>query len=99
MHAPHTTLSPERERIARKRVKARLGWYTHATVYACVITGLAIVGAWQGRYWPIAPALGWGLGLLMHGLAVFLWGAGTRLQDGMLQRERARLAQRYRPGL
>ena len=98
MNTPSALLPPELERIARKRVKARLGWYTHALVYACVIGGLALIGAWQGRYWPIAPALGWGLGLLMHGLAVFVWGAGSRFQDGMLQRERERLAQQQRAG-
>jgi hypothetical protein len=93
MTTPSAVLPPELERIARKRVKARMGWYTHALIYACVIGGLALVGAWQGRYWPIAPALGWGLGLLMHGLSVFVWGTGSRLQDVMLQRERERLAQ------
>lgn len=98
MNTPSAHLPPELERIARKRVKARLGWYTHALVYACVIGGLALIGAWQGRYWPIAPALGWGLGLLMHGLAVFVWGASSRFQDGMLQRERERLAQQQRAG-
>lgn len=99
MNTPSAVLPPELERIARKRVKARMGWYTHALIYACVIGGLALVGAWQGRYWPIAPALGWGLGLLMHGLSVFVWGTGSRLQDGMLQRERERLAQQQRPGV
>ena len=97
MNTPSAVLPPELERIARKRVKARMGWYTHALIYACVIGGLAFVGAWQGRYWPIAPALGWGVGLLMHGLSVFVWGAGSRFQDGMLQRERERLAQQQRP--
>lgn len=99
MNTPSAVLPPELERIARKRVKARMGWYTHALIYACVIGGLALVGAWQGRYWPIAPALGWGLGLLMHGLSVFVWGTGSRLQDVMLQRERERLAQQQRPGV
>ncbi|WP_291010504.1 2TM domain-containing protein [Hydrogenophaga sp.] len=98
MNTPSTVLPPELERIARKRVKARMGWYTHALIYACVIGGLALVGAWQGRYWPIAPALGWGVGLLMHGLSVFVWRAGSGFQDGMLQRERERLAQQQRPG-
>jgi len=59
-----------------------------------VITGLALLGWSQGRLWPIAPALGWSLGLAMHGLAVFVWGRGSRLQEGMVQRERERLQQR-----
>ncbi|MNY71305.1 hypothetical protein D3C86_2096190 [compost metagenome] len=27
---------------------------------------------WQGRHWAIYPALGWGLGLLLHGAVVWL---------------------------
>ncbi len=90
-------LDHDLNRLAEKRVKARLGWYTHATLYAIVITGLALLGWWQGRVWPIAPALGWGLGLTMHGLSVFVWGKGSRLRANLVQRERDRLQQRQ-PG-
>jgi hypothetical protein len=85
------TLSPELERLARQRAKARLGWYGHATVYATVITGLALMGWWQGRLWPIAPALGWGLGLAIHGARVFFADLGAGLGERLLQRERQRL--------
>jgi hypothetical protein len=91
--------APELERLARRRVKARLGWYTHATVYLLVIGGLALLGLWQGRLWPVAPALGWGLGLLMHGLAVFVWGQGSDLQERMVRRERERLMRQPPPNL
>ena len=87
----------ELERLARRRVKARLGWYTHATVYLLVIGGLALLVVWQGRLWPVAPALGWGLGLLMHGLAVFVWGQGSDLQERMVRRERERLMRQPPP--
>jgi hypothetical protein len=30
----------------------------------------------------------------MHGLSVFVWGSGSRLQAGMVRRERERLQQR-----
>jgi hypothetical protein len=89
--ATATTLSPELERLARRRAKARLGWFGHATVYATVITGLALIGWWQGRLWPIAPALGWGLGLAIHGARVFLGGMGDGLGERLVQRERQRL--------
>ena len=84
-------LSPELERLAQKRAGARLGWYTHATVYVTVITGLVLLGAYQGRFWPMAPALGWGFGLLMHGLRVFAMGKGTGLRERLVQKERERL--------
>lgn len=85
------SLSPELERLAQKRASARLGWFTHATVYVTVVTSLALLGAHQGRLWPVAPALGWGLGLLMHGLRVFAIGKGSALRERLVQTERERL--------
>jgi hypothetical protein len=90
----NTTFNTDLDHLAERRVKARMGWYTHATIYAIVISGLALLGWWQGRFWPIAPALGWGLGLAMHGLSVFVWGSGSALRAGMVQRERERLEKR-----
>jgi hypothetical protein len=40
----------------------------------------------------VFPAMGWGLGLLIHGAVVFLGGAGTPLRQRLLDRERAQLA-------
>jgi hypothetical protein len=93
MNAIHTTqaLSPELERLAQKRAGARLGWVTHATIYVTVISALALLGAHQGRFWPIAPALGWGLVLRMHGLRVFAIGKGSALRERWVQGERERL--------
>lgn len=89
--APAAVLSPELERLARKRAKARLGWFGHASIYLIVITGLALIGWWQGRLWPVGPALGWGLGLAIHGARVFFADMGTGLSERLLQRERQRL--------
>jgi hypothetical protein len=93
-----TVLSPELEAQARKRVKARLGWMRHAAIYCAVISGLALLGAWQGRHWPLAPALGWGFGLLVHGLAVHGAGLFDPWRERLLQAERSRLAERRQPG-
>lgn len=86
--------SPEEiDRIARKRAGAKLGWYAHASVYLLVNAVLFVVHS-QGmghRPWPIAPVLGWGLGVLLHGIAVFVLGAGSSLREGMVQKERERL--------
>ena len=68
-------------RAARRRVRMLRGWYIHATIYACVIGGLWIVYAFTGQparfHWPLPPTLGWGLGLAIHGLVVWL---GTSLK-------------------
>jgi hypothetical protein len=63
-------------RMARRRVRMLRGWYLHALIYACVIGGLWTVYALSSHgprlSWPLPPTLGWGLGLAIHGLVVWL---------------------------
>ena len=98
----NTPLSPEEiERLARKRAGAKLGWYTHAAIY--VVANLLLFAlSDQGfghRHWSVAPLLGWGLGLALHGIAVFmLGGSGYGLHERLVQKERERL-QRERGGV
>lgn len=83
------------DRLARRRAGARMGWYIHALVYLVVNTGLAALAISHGRHWAIYPALGWGLGLLLHGLAVWIGLGGGGLQDRLVEQERDRLRQRH----
>jgi hypothetical protein len=81
------------EHLARKRAGAKLGWYVHAVVYVAVNLLLFAI-SFEGfgrRPWSIYPALGWGLGLILHGVAVFVLGAGSDLRERLVQRERERL--------
>jgi hypothetical protein len=79
------------ERTARRRASAKLGWYIHATVFVLVNLMLAALAASSGRNWAIFPAFGWGLGLAIHGVVVFVLTGGAGLHDRLLQRERDRL--------
>lgn len=92
MTPTNPTLSADLERLARKRANAKMGWFTHALVYAAVNVGLALMSGFNGHSWAVFPAMGWGLGLLIHGAVVFLGGAGTPLRQRLLDRERAQLA-------
>ena len=88
----------EIERIARKRAGAKLGWYAHAAVYL-VVNGAMFLASFYGlrqRPWTIYPALGWGLGLTLHGIAVFLLGSGSNLRERLVQKERERLQNQQR---
>jgi hypothetical protein len=85
------------EATARRRAAARLGWYVHAFVYLVVNTVLAALSLGTGHHWAIFPALGWGLGLLMHGLGVWLALGGGGLQQRLLEQERARLTSQRDP--
>lgn len=88
--------SAEIERLARKRAGAKLGWYVHALVYLVVNTVLFLLAynGSSGRLWSVYPALGWGLGLLLHGVAVFVIGSGSGLHERLIERERERLRRR-----
>lgn len=84
------------ERIARRRAGAKLGWYIHATVYIAVNLGLVVLAAMSGRSWAVFPAFGWGIGLAVHGLVVFVV-AGGGLFEALLARERRQLAAQKDP--
>ena len=79
------------DRLARKRAGAKLGWYIHALVYICVNVMLALLSLASGKHWAVFPALGWGLGLAIHGLVVFFVTGGAGLHERLIERERQRL--------
>jgi uncharacterized membrane protein len=95
------TMNPARdselERLARRRASARLGWYAHAMVYLAVNAVLMLMAFGTGRTWALFPALGWGLGLVLHGLGVWLGLGGGGLQQRLIDQERARLASQRDP--
>jgi len=49
------------------------GFYSHLAVYIIVIAAMAATNLYMGtnNLWFIWPTLGWGLGVVMHGLSVF----------------------------
>ena len=61
------------EMLAFNHVRKLKGFYIHLAQYLIIIPALFALNIWQdiGYFWAVYPALGWGLGLLMHGLMVF----------------------------
>jgi hypothetical protein len=91
-----TAHSPEAlDRLARRRAGVKLGFYIHALVYILVNVLLAFLSGMSGRHWAVFPALGWGLGLMIHGLVVFLAMPGGGLFQQLMARERASLERQY----
>ncbi len=87
-------LSPEEiERLARRRAGAKLGWYIHASLYVLVNLFIFAISRYGfgSRPWSIYPLFGWGVGLALHGVAVFVLGAGGGLRERLVQKERERL--------
>jgi transcriptional regulator with XRE-family HTH domain len=65
-------VSPD-EALAFKQVRKIKGFYTHLMQYVIVVGALAVFNlvVSPARPWVIFVALGWGLGLLIHGLRAF----------------------------
>ncbi len=85
------------ERLAHKRAGAKLGWYTHATIFTLVnlvVFGMSRYG-FGNRPWSVYPLLGWGLGLALHGISVFVLGTGSGLRERMVQKEREKLQREH----
>ena len=59
---------------ATRRVERKLRFFSHLGVYLIVNAGLITLNLLQTHkpFWAAAPLLGWGIGLLFHGLKVFM---------------------------
>ena len=78
------------DKLARRRAGAKLGLYIHALVFVLVNLLMAVLSASSGRNWAIYPALGWGLGLAIHGAVAFMVTGG--MMDRLVEHERRQLA-------
>jgi hypothetical protein len=85
------------DRLARRRAAMKMGWFIHAGVYVAVNLMLATLAFLGGRNWAIYPAMGWGLGLLVHGVVVFLVAGAGGLQERLVEGERRKLRAAQEP--
>jgi len=68
-----TAATPSEARLAeaRRRVAALKGFYIHLAVFALVLAGLLILNSLTGGpWWVVWVFLGWGAGVLAHGVAL-----------------------------
>ena len=65
---------------AERRVGAQFGFFVHAVVYVVVNAAMALINLMTSpqTLWVIWPMMGWGIGLLMHALGVFVSLSGLR---------------------
>ena len=85
---------------ARRRTRAKMGWIIHALVYLAVNGGLALLAFLStdgARHGAAATALGWGFGLLIHGLLVVSAGPLSRVRQALVQAEVKRLQSQRDP--
>lgn len=81
--------NPVNYQDAKRHVERKIGFFIHLAVYALVNTGLIVLNLTlqPHRLWALAPLFGWGIGLLFHGLAVFLHAPGAAWKQRMIERE------------
>lgn len=87
----HDLPSDSIEARAAMRVRRKLGFYTHATIFILVNLGLFLAHEFTGR--PHKPFMlwGWGLGLAIHGLLTFASLQREGLRERMLRQEIERM--------
>lgn len=82
---------------ARKTVEAKKGFYVHLAVYVLVNIMLVLIWAFTaggGFPWFIYPLGGWGIGLLLHFLVVFVFEG--RSNEAAIEREAEKLRKQHR---
>ena len=80
------------EKLARKRVEERIGFFSHLAIYVLVNTGLIITWRLTGSPYPwfLWPLLGWGAGLVAHAVA-YWFGPNSLRGTKAIEREAQRL--------
>ena len=81
---------------AKARVEARIGFIIHLAVYIAVNSLLIIINfSTSPEYlWFKWPLIGWGIGLFFHALAVFSLTGGSKIKQGMIEKEMKKQASR-----
>ena len=74
---------------AKKRVKAKIGFYIHLAVYVGVnILLITINLITSSEYlWFKWPLIGWGIGVFFHALGVFVFPGGSAITEQMIEKE------------
>lgn len=74
---------------AKKRVEAKMGFYTHLSVYVAVILLLVIINLLTspGAIWYHWPMLGWGAAVALHAFAVFVFPGRFAVTEKMIEKE------------
>ncbi len=62
-------------RLAQKRVEEKKGFFIHFSIYVIVNVFLIVIWAvtYTGFPWFVFPLFGWGIGVLVHFLSVFVF--------------------------
>ena len=74
---------------AKGRAVAKFGFYTHLIIYMAVGMALVFINLSSSTdyYWVKWPLMGWGIGVLMHGMRVFFYPKKSAILEKMIEKE------------
>ena len=76
---------------AKKRVEAKIGFFTHLGVYVGVNILLILINlfTFPYYYWFKWPLIGWGIGVFFHGMSVFVFSSPSlrNIKEKMIEEE------------
>ena len=80
-------MTDEQRRQAIGRIQAKRSFNWHLVVFVMVNIGLVAIWFFSGKgyFWPVWPILGWAVGLIAHGVAVY--GGMRPITEEQIQRE------------
>ena len=82
-------LDQEAYENAKRKVETRMGFYIHLIVYIVVNTLLTIINLifTADYFWAMWPMIGWGSGLVIHGLFTFVFDPESSLKERLIEKE------------
>jgi len=91
---PETMSEEEVYKLARKRVQDKKDFVIHLSVY--IVVNAMLIAIWAittspGYPWFIWALLGWGVGIVFHGLSVFVFDRTGSWERTEVEKEAARL--------
>ncbi|MFG5381867.1 2TM domain-containing protein [Yoonia sp. R2-816] len=74
---------------AKKRVEAKMSFYTHLMVYIAIILLLVVINLLSspGTIWFHWPMMGWGIAVVLHGFAIFVFPGRFAVTEKMIETE------------
>ncbi|MDJ0497338.1 MAG: 2TM domain-containing protein [Acidimicrobiia bacterium] len=80
-------MTDDQRQRAIRRIRAKRGFWVHASIYLAVIAFLFLIWAMTSATypWPLWPMLGWGIGVIAHAASVYIRPA--EITEERIQRE------------
>ena len=74
---------------AKARAEAKLGFYIHLPIYIVVSIVLVAINVQSPveYLWFKWPVMGWGIGVIFHAIAVFVFEGRETIPEAMIRRE------------